>query len=97
MAQVRLIARLVAKPGKADELRPVLKAMLAPTHAEPGMEFYELFESHEGGRFLFNELWTSKEALDRHMATPHFKEFEAKSRELLTGPIELNLLTEIHA
>jgi quinol monooxygenase YgiN len=96
MAQVRLIARLIAKPGKQDELRTVLRAMLEPTHAEQGMVFYELFESHEGGRFLFNELWTSKEALDRHMATPHFKEFEGKSRELLTEPIELNLLTEIH-
>ncbi len=96
MAQVRLIARLVAKQDKREELRKVLHRMLAPTHAEAGNVFYELFESHEGGRFFFNELWQSQDALDRHMATAHFRQFEAESRDLLAEPIELNLLTEIH-
>jgi quinol monooxygenase YgiN len=96
MAQVRLIARAVAKQGKQDEVRKVLQRMLAPTHAEQGNVFYELFESHEGGRFFFNELWQSQEALDRHAASPHFRMLEEETRDLLTGPLEINLLTEIH-
>ena len=96
MAQVRLIARAVAKPGKQDNLRQVLQVILAPTHAEEGNVFYELFESHEGGRFFFNELWQSQEALDLHMATPHFKKLAAETRDLLAEPLEINLLTEIH-
>jgi quinol monooxygenase YgiN len=96
MAQVRLIARAVAKQGKQDELRKVLQRMLAPTHAEQGNVFYELFESHEGGSFFFNELWQSQQALDQHAASPHFKKLKEEIRELLAEPFEINLLTEIH-
>jgi quinol monooxygenase YgiN len=95
MAQVRLIARVVAKPGKAEELKARLRQMIAPTHREEGCLFYELFEASEGGRFLFNELWASQEALDKHANSAHFKEFIGSAQPLLAEPLELNFLTEV--
>lgn len=96
MAEIRVIARLVAAPNKIEELRKTAQAMLKPTHAEEGNKFYELYESNEKGRFLFNELWVNQEAFDRHIASPHFKQFEAKIRNLLAEPLEINFLKELH-
>lgn len=95
MSQVRLIARAVAKPGKAAELKANFRQMLEPTRKEEGNRFYELFESHEGGRFFFNELWASEEALERHKNSAHFKELIAGAEPLLAEPMELNVLTEV--
>lgn len=95
MAEIRLIARLVANPERIDELRRAAQAMLKPTREEPGNRFYELYESTESGRFFFNELWIDQDAFDKHLASPHFKKFEASLQGLLTEPLELSFLQEI--
>lgn len=95
MPEIRLIARLVANPEKIDELRRAAQAMLKPTHEEPGNIFYELYEGTEGGRFFFNELWIDQDAFDKHLASPHFKKFEASLQGLLKQPLELSFLHEI--
>ena len=95
MAEVRVIARVVAREGKAEELKSLLAGMVAPTRAEAGCRFYELFASNIAGLFYFNELWESQAHLDAHMATPHFTEIFGKAKELLAGAPELNLLTEV--
>lgn len=95
MAEIRLIARLVANPERIDELRLAAQAMLKPTREEPGNRFYELYESTESGRFFFNELWIDQDAFDKHLASPHFKKFKASLQGLLTEPLELSFLQEI--
>jgi quinol monooxygenase YgiN len=95
MAKVRLVARLVPKQGKEEELAQVARPMLAPTHQESGCEFYELFVSHQSGRLLFNELWESQQAFDAHMKSSHFEKFAKAIEPLLKEPLELNFLTEI--
>ncbi len=95
MEKTRVIARIVAKSGKEAELRTLLRGMLAPTHAEDGCEFYELYESNEPGRFYFYELWTTKAHLDAHCATPHFQNLVAAGAELFAGPPEINLVREV--
>ena len=95
MAKVRLIARLVPKPGNEAKLLEVAKKMLVPTHAEPGNEMYELFAANEGGRLLFNELWKDQAAMDEHMQSPHMQEFAKAIEPLLAEPLELNFLTQI--
>src|ERR1700720_1621916 len=95
MTEVRVIARSVASRGKEDQLRTLLKGMLAPTRAEQGCISYELYESDSTGRFYFDETWESQAALDKHKATPHFKYLEQAIGELLEEPFEVNILTRI--
>ncbi|SRR5579862_6353392 len=95
MAKVRVIARAVAQNGKAAEVRALLQQLVAPTHAEKGCEFYELFESDAAGRFYFNELWTSEEDLQAHGESRHFTEIFGKAKALLAEPLEVNRLTEV--
>jgi quinol monooxygenase YgiN len=69
--------------------------MLTPTRAESGCESYELYESDSRGRFYLNETWESQAALDRHLATPHFKRLEQTGRELVRESFEVNIVKEI--
>lgn len=93
--KTKVIARVVATPGLEDSLRALLRGMLAPTRAEEGCEFYELYESHEPGRFYFYELWTTKAHLDAHCQTPHFKHLEASIAALIAEPLEINLVQPV--
>jgi quinol monooxygenase YgiN len=97
MAEIRVIARFVARKGKEGQLRALLQSMLAPTHAEPGCKAYELYESDSNGRYYFYETWESQAALDQHVATPHFKRLEQTAPELVKEPFEVDILKQILA
>lgn len=95
MSEVRVIARSVAHRGKENQLRELLRGMLAPTRAESGCKLYELYESSSEGRFYFYEIWESQAALDQHAASPHFKNLEQTVGELIREPFEVSILTSI--
>jgi quinol monooxygenase YgiN len=97
MAEVRVIARAIAREGKEDQLKALLQGMLAPTHAQPGCRLYELYESDDPGRFYFYELWESPHALAQHAASAHYKLLELVVPDLLKEPFEVNILTEVLA
>ena len=97
MAEVRVIARSVARKGKEDQLRALLQGMLVPTRAEQGCKSYELYESDSPGRFYFDETWTSQAALHKHKQTPHFRHLVQAMGELLHEPFEVNILKGILA
>jgi quinol monooxygenase YgiN len=95
MNEVRVIARSVAHKGKENQLRELLRGMLAPTRAEAGCKLYELYESDSSGRFYFYEIWESRAALDQHAASPHFKHLAQTVGELAQEPFEVSILTSI--
>ena len=95
MTEVRVIARSVARKGKEEQLRALLKGMLVPTRGEQGCKSYELYESDSMGRFYFDETWENHAALDKHIATLHFRHLEQTIGELLEGPFEVNILRRI--
>jgi quinol monooxygenase YgiN len=97
MAEVRVIARAVARSGKENQLRELLRGMLAPSRAEWGCKLYELYESDSKGRLYFYEIWESQAALDQHAASAHFKHLEQTVGELVQGPFEVNVLQQILA
>jgi quinol monooxygenase YgiN len=97
MAEVRVIARFVARSGKENQLRELLRSMLAPTRAESGCKLYELYESDSPGRFYFYEIWESQAALDQHAASAHFKHLEQTVGELVQEPFEVNILQKVLA
>ena len=82
-----VIAEIAAKSGLEDQLGTHLLALVEPTRKEDGCIRYDLHLSHtEAGRYIFLETWTSREALDRHMQTPHFQAFAAATKDLLAEP-----------
>ena len=97
MAEIRVIARFVARNGNEDQLRTLLQGMLTSTRAEPGCQLYELYESDSRERFYLYETWESQSALDRHIATPHFRHLQQAVGEVLAEPFEVNILRAIRS
>jgi len=97
MAEIRVIARFVARKGNEAQLRTLLQSMLTPTRAEPGCQLYELYESDSRGRFYLSETWESQSALDQHEATSHFRHLQQAAGEVLAEPFEVNILRAIQS
>jgi quinol monooxygenase YgiN len=95
METLRLIVRIEAKEGKLDELKGLMRRMLRPTRAERGCRYFELFESNNGGLLFLHELWNSKDDLDAHKETSHFKELIPAATALMKQPMEVNVLREL--
>ncbi len=91
-----VIAEISAKVGAEDELKTHLLALVEPTRKEEGCLRYDLHVngSHPGD-FVFLETWTSREALDRHMQTPHFLTFASGTKELLAAPPRILMCRQI--
>jgi quinol monooxygenase YgiN len=65
-----------ARPGKETELREALKALQAPTRAEPGCLTYDLHQAvGDPARLLMFETWEGQSAIDGHMKSPHVRKF----------------------
>lgn len=79
-----VIASMRAAPGKREELRQALEALVGPTSQEQGYVNYDLHQGIEDpDAFFFYENWESGEALDAHLAAPHLTEFAARIPDLL--------------
>jgi len=92
MTQVQplvVVASISAISGRALELRPLLKALLSPTLAEPGCLRYEMNESLDGEGWVFTEQWQSEVHWQHHRRSPYMTQFEAAAGNLIA---EMRLL-----
>ena len=86
MADLQVVAVLVAKPGAEEVLRGALTALVPPTRQEPGCLAYELSESGSApGTFLTVERWRDQADLDAHLQTPHVQQAFAVAGDALDG------------
>jgi quinol monooxygenase YgiN len=61
-------------PQALAQARPLMRAVIAATLAEPGCRVYSYAEDvAEPGLFRVTEQWDSREALAAHFATPHMQ------------------------
>lgn len=89
MSEVRVFAQLKVKAGKEEAMREVLLDLVRATRTEDGVELYELFETTDGGEFLFNERYGSKEDFETHKSSDHFKNAVAAMEPLLDGELTI--------
>jgi quinol monooxygenase YgiN len=83
---LRVIARVKARPGKADELLSVLSSLVELTRKEPGCISYRLLQNNQDpADFAFVEEWQSSTALESHFATKHFKDALVKLPNLVAA------------
>jgi quinol monooxygenase YgiN len=83
---LRVIARVKARPGKANELLLVLSSLVEPTRKEPGCLSYELLQNNEDPTDLtLIEEWQNNTALESHFATKHFKDALTKLPNLVAA------------
>ena len=80
---VKIVAILVAKPGKAESLRALLDGMVGPSRAEPANLRWDIWQDQAAPeRFVLDELYKDNAAVAAHRETPHFKNYLAHINEL---------------
>ena len=68
--------RVKVSPDAAERAASAMRALVAPTMAEPGCITYEFYRDLDDPTlFLCFEHWESREAMDAHGTTPHVAEF----------------------
>ena len=86
-ATVHVVARFLAKPGKEDEVKAILVALVAPSRQEVDCYQYDLLVNPTNACDLcFVERWGHDKALDQHGETTHVKTARAQVEELLEVP-----------
>ena len=80
---VRVVARVVAKSDKVEELRALLRSLLEPTRKERGCVMYELLHNRTDPMdFTFVEEWASDAAVDAHLQAAHVQQALLKLPDL---------------
>lgn len=96
MSQIEVVAIVKVKPGKGDEAAAAMKACVAPSRAEATNHAYTPFRDLDAPETLvFIERWESRQALQDHLETPHFKNMAAILEPLLATPIEIHILQPV--
>ncbi len=73
---IHLVAEVKAYPDSKDQVVNLLAGLLEPTRQEEGCCQYELYlDEKVDGLFMFQEIWASQEALDKHLQSPHMAAF----------------------
>jgi quinol monooxygenase YgiN len=72
---VRVVARVKARPEKVAETHQLLTGLIGPTRNEQGCISYQLFQNDSDPTdFTFVEEWQSTSAFEGHLASPHVQE-----------------------
>ena len=70
MAEISTVAIITAKPGRGDELEPLLRSLAEATHGEDGCVLYSLQRGlQDRDVFVTVEKWESAGPLEQHLAT----------------------------
>jgi quinol monooxygenase YgiN len=93
-----IIGTVTARPETRGELAILLAAQVAPTRAEAGCINYDFHvDAADPCVFVFYENWTSREALDAHLAMPHLQPLFSQLDRLLARPVDIRPLSMLSA
>ena len=91
-----VIARIKAKEGKEEELKQLLISLIEPSRKDDGCINYDLHTSDDGpGMFMFHETWRDREALAKHLSTPHLRYLISLSDDLIEGDMNVSMWNKI--
>jgi quinol monooxygenase YgiN len=88
--ELYIFARFHARDGHAAALAAALRAVLAPTRAEPGCIAINAFGSlRDPGLFYIHSRWIDEAAFDLHAELPHTRLFVERVEPLIDHPLEV--------
>jgi quinol monooxygenase YgiN len=85
-----VVGRVRCSPERRDELVALMERMQDESRHEAGCLRYGFFAAVEDPlSFVAVEEWADREALDRHFAQPHLREFARGLLEVVDSPPEV--------
>lgn len=89
---IKIVAKFTIKEDKIAEFKNHAADLAAETRKENGCISYELFQDINDLKVLaFIEEWESKDALDSHMESKHFKEIFSKMAKIQEKDPEVSM------
>jgi quinol monooxygenase YgiN len=83
-----VIAEVRAKPGKREDLRAATLPLISLVRSDPKNLVYFFQEDRESpGRFIFYEVFATKEDFEAHNNMPYVKDWFAKLPALAKGAV----------
>jgi len=96
-SQVRVLATLEAKEDQRQELVKILIPLVKPAREEEGNISYDLYCSTENpNEILFDEVWSNKEAFDKHYESQKSYKDRDMVSSLLTKSLQIKTYREIN-
>ena len=93
---IKIVAKNYIKEDKIDEVLEHMKELVAITVKEEGCISYEMYQDEKDKSILtMIEEWESKEALNKHMSSEHFKRIVPIIGEFAEKAGETNLYKKI--
>jgi quinol monooxygenase YgiN len=83
MEPIVITAILKPKADMEGQLLAELNKVQEASQAEAGCINYVLHQSIEDDTFVLHETWKDKEALESHIASPHYQEYRANIADLV--------------
>ncbi|MFP4123279.1 MAG: putative quinol monooxygenase [Coleofasciculus sp.] len=88
--KIRVLARVVAHPGKEEKLKALLLEIVEATRKESGCITYELLQSPAiPTEFAFVEEWESEQAWRVHLDSAHIQQALLEGEELFASPPDI--------
>lgn len=82
-SHVKIMATLLARPGKAEELEALLFCMAPYCRMEPGNLRWDVWRDQaKADRYVLDELYIDNAAVAAHRETPYFKNYLSSIHDL---------------
>lgn len=93
---MHIIAKNFINEGKSDKVIPLIKELANETVKEDGCIKFEFYQDENNADILFMvEEWESKELLENHMFSEHFKRIVPKLSEYMDKKAEMTICKKI--
>ena len=93
---IAVVVKEKVKEGQLGAFVEYMAEMIKLTKQEDGCVAYDLYEAIDGtGEVVMLEIWESKEALDKHMASEHFKKYVPGGEVYKAGASEVKLFSRL--
>lgn len=91
---INIVAVVQGKAGTADKLYQIIKPCVAASRNDTGCLQYQIHRDLDhADRFVFLERWASRQSLQHHEQTAHFKTFAETIKPLLADPLSVFVLS----
>ena len=97
MIMIRVVAASRIYNDKIDEYYKTVKELIEETNKEEGCIYYTLNkDAKDSAVHYMSECWTDREALERHMHSPHFTRIvPALGQYVESRPMEMLIMEEV--
>lgn len=93
---IEVIVRNYVKEEAVEQYLELIKNLVSESRQEIGCERYEVYKDVNGkNEYVFAEVWSTKERLDNHFETTHFKDIVKKVSEMLYSDSVISVLEKV--